>query len=193
LAEKELDTIKLEPITGEKTSLTALSVISCAGQKLPLWMLAKGRTVQCERKFRHHPMAILRRSESGWATENAIVQFIEWLHREVADYMLCVFIMDVYRSHLTKRVLPTTKGEDAKLLFVPANGTGRFQPMDRRIFSELKVRARADFARRLRKEVPETMDHQTSIDILEKCWVSIQPDQVQKARNIVKLKFSSVR
>jgi hypothetical protein len=168
LVENGSDLVKLESTTSEKTSFRALGAISCASQKLPLWVLAKGRTVQCDRKFGHHPMVIFRHSESRWATEKVTVELIEWLQREIADYRPCVFIMDVYPSHLTDRVLVATEAEDVRLLFVPTGGTGRFQQMDRRIFAELKARGRADFASRLWREGSETMDHQTSVDILEK-------------------------
>jgi hypothetical protein len=56
--------------------------------------------------------------------------------------------MDVYTSHRTEHVLATAEAEDVELLPVPSGGTGRFQPMDRRIFSELTLRDTA--ARRIR-------------------------------------------
>jgi hypothetical protein len=59
LAEKRCDTVKLESTNGEKTSFTELAAISCASEKLPLWVLAKGRTVHCERIFGPHPRVIL--------------------------------------------------------------------------------------------------------------------------------------
>jgi hypothetical protein len=94
LAKKGSDTVKLEWTTGEKTPCTALGARSCASHKLPLWVLAKEWTVQCERKFGHHPMVILRHLESEWATKNVIAEFIESLHREIADYMPCILIME---------------------------------------------------------------------------------------------------
>jgi hypothetical protein len=119
-------------------------------------------------------------------------QFIKWLHREIADYRAYVLIMDVYPSHWTDCVLATAEGDDAEVLFVPTRGTGRFQPVDCRIFGELKARAQGHFERRVWREGPETMDHQTSVDILEKCWASLPSDRIQKAWNIVQLKFSSL-
>jgi hypothetical protein len=128
-----------ESTTGEKMSFIALRAIFCACSKLPLRVPVKGRTVQCERKFGHYPMVILRHSKSGRATENVIVEFSEWLHRETANYRPCVLIIDVYPSHRTERVLATAEAEDVELLFVPAGGTGRFKPIDRRI-SEGRLR-----------------------------------------------------
>jgi hypothetical protein len=140
LAEKGCDTVKLESTTGEKTSFTALGAVSCAGEKLPLWVLTKGRTVHCEPKFGSHPKVILRHSESGWATENVIIEFIKWLHQEVADYKPCALVLDVYPSRRSEWVIAAAKENDVELLFVPAPGTGNFQPRDRRIFGELRYK-----------------------------------------------------
>ncbi|MDR0753283.1 MAG: hypothetical protein LBE95_01290 [Holosporaceae bacterium] len=67
---------------------------------------------------------------------------------------------------------------NVELFFVPAGGTGRFQPMDRCIFEDLKPRARTEFARRLRRGDSETIDYAIIVEILEKCWVSIPADSV---------------
>jgi hypothetical protein len=105
--------------------------------------------------------------------------------REIAGYRPYVFTMNVYRSHRIERILATTEAEDVEILFVPAGGVGRFQPVDRRTFGELKARVRTDFPRRFWREGSETMDHQTSVDILEKSWASFPSYHVQKAGNIV--------
>jgi hypothetical protein len=43
LAKKGAETVKLRAPTSEKTSFTALGTISASGQKLSLWVLAKGK------------------------------------------------------------------------------------------------------------------------------------------------------
>jgi hypothetical protein len=78
--------------------------MSCAGQKLSLWVLAKGPSVHCERNFKLCPRVTSQHSESGWATKNVISVFIEELHQEIADCKPCAFILDIYRSDRTKRV-----------------------------------------------------------------------------------------
>jgi hypothetical protein len=72
LAEKGAETVKLRAPTSEKTSFTAFGTISASGQKLPIWVLAKGKTPRPEPKFGAHPGVILQHTDSGWATENLI-------------------------------------------------------------------------------------------------------------------------
>jgi hypothetical protein len=161
--------VKLQSKNSEKTSFTALGAISAAGRKLPLWVVAKGRTHGCELKFGNHPDVPIRHTEKGWATENLIVEYIEWLHREVAEGFPCILIMDVYPCHRTDRVLAAADTNDVELLFVPAGATGRFQPMDPRIFGELKARARAEFARRMWRTGETDVNHDESVRVLVRC------------------------
>jgi hypothetical protein len=59
LAEKGAETVKLSAPTSEKTSFTALGTIFASEQKLPLWVLAKGKTPRSEHKFGANPGVIL--------------------------------------------------------------------------------------------------------------------------------------
>jgi hypothetical protein len=61
----------------------------------------------------------------------------------------CALVLGVYPGHRTERVIATAEANNVELLFVPAGGTGRFGPMDRLIFGDLKAQARAEFGRRL--------------------------------------------
>jgi hypothetical protein len=119
LAEKGAETVKLLARTSEKTSFTALGTISASGQKLPLWVLAKGKTPRLERKFGAHPGVILRHTDSGWATENLISSYIEWLHRDIAQGYPAALILDVYPTHRTDLAFQAATGNDVELLFVP--------------------------------------------------------------------------
>jgi hypothetical protein len=145
LVEKGTESVNLQANRSEKTSFTAIGTISGAGRKLPFWVLAKGETQRCEQKFGPHPDVVIRHPDSGWATEDLIVVYIEWLHREVAKEYPCVLILDVYPGPRTDLVLAAADTSDVELLFVPAGGAARLRPLDRRIFGELKARAPAEF------------------------------------------------
>jgi hypothetical protein len=81
----------------------------------------------------------MRHTESVWATENGIVEFVEWMHSDIAERSACALILDVYDSHRTDRVIATAGVNEVGLLFVLVGGTGRFQPMHRRIFEDPKA------------------------------------------------------
>jgi hypothetical protein len=78
LEEKGKETVKLCSHQSEKTSFTAFGGITCSGDELPLWVIAKGKTKRSETKFGSHPGIISTHAESGWATANLIVEYRQW-------------------------------------------------------------------------------------------------------------------
>jgi hypothetical protein len=107
------------------------------------------------------------------------------LHREVADGHSCILVLDVYPSHRTDLVFAAAEANDVELLFVPAGGTGRFQPLDRRVFGELKSRARAEVGLRLWRAGGADIDYETSVHILVTCWNAIPTNNIKNALNVV--------
>jgi hypothetical protein len=89
-------------VTGnDKDSITVMASVTLAKTKLPLYILAKGRTERCEssqlRKLvSHQPF----HSPTGWITEQTMLRCLHWLHDDIArvhgreqEYDL---IMDIY-------------------------------------------------------------------------------------------------
>jgi hypothetical protein len=113
--------------------------------------------------------------------EDLILASIEWLHREVAKGYPCVLILDVYPSRRTDLVFATAYANNVKLLFVPADGTGRFPLLDHRVFGKLKSRTRAEFSRGLWLAVQTDIDYDASASILIACWNVIPTDNIKKA------------
>jgi hypothetical protein len=99
----------------------------------------EGKTQRCERKFGANPNVVVRHTESGWASAELIVAYVEWLSRDVAKGCPCALVLDLYPSRRTDRVARTAEDNDGEVLFVPAPAIGIFQPLDRRIFGELKI------------------------------------------------------
>jgi hypothetical protein len=76
VTEKGTETVKLESTTSKKTSFIAFDAIPLAGQKFPLWVLAKGRIQRCERRFGIYTDVNFRHTDKGWSTDNLIVSYI---------------------------------------------------------------------------------------------------------------------
>jgi hypothetical protein len=184
VAQTGTESVKVSAPAGEKTCFTALATISAAGDKLPLWVLAKGKTAQCEVKFGTHPNILVRHTESGWATEDIILSYIEWLSREVAQGCPCVLVLDVYSTHRTGRVLLSAAEKDMEILLIPAGGTAQFQPLDRRVFGELKARARAEFGRMIWRAGEPDITYDQSVEVLGRCWDAIPIENIRKAWDI---------
>jgi SH3-like domain-containing protein len=172
IAEKGTDTVKLVCSTGEKLSVTAFGTISAEGEKLPLWVVTKDKTKRCLNKFGDQTDVIFRYSESGWATENLVIEYLEWLSKH-ANGELSMLIMDVFPTHRTSRVKEKAMELAIELRYVPAGGTSKFQPLDARIFGELKMRASTEFKREEASKGVRGVSYSKSIRILLSCWEKI--------------------
>jgi hypothetical protein len=177
----------------EETSFTAFGRIACSGDKLPLWVVAKGRATRTEAKFGPHPGIIMKHTESGWATENLTVEYLQGLHTEIADRRPYVLILDVYPTHRTDAVVAAAEECHVKRRFVTAGGTSEYQPLDYRIFGELKSRARAEIARLVSPGGGGDIEHGQSVTILERRWNAIQEENIQKAWGLPGLVQSPMR
>jgi hypothetical protein len=69
-----------------KTCLTAIATISAAGEKLPLWIIAKGKTARCETRYhRNCTRAIadgklkVTHQPAGWVNSDVAKEYLKWL------------------------------------------------------------------------------------------------------------------
>jgi hypothetical protein len=85
LKEKEKKALKSWSHQNGKTSFTAFGAIAFSGDKLPLWVIAKGKTKRSEAKFNSDPGIIIKHAESGWATENLVDEYLQWLYADIAE------------------------------------------------------------------------------------------------------------
>jgi hypothetical protein len=93
-------------------------------------------------------------------------------------------IRDVGKAHRSVTVQGKAKELGIELLFVPGGGMSRFQPLDRRIFGELKSRARAAFQRFAREAGMQCVSPEETLTILVKSYEAVSADNVRKAWTI---------
>jgi hypothetical protein len=65
IAEKGTEAVNLKTAKREKESYTWYGYISSAREKLPFWVIIKGKTDLCHRKFRPTPDIIVRHTPNG--------------------------------------------------------------------------------------------------------------------------------
>lgn len=108
--------------------------------RLPFAIVAKGKTKVTERKYiTAEPNSdILLHSKSGWTTGEVMIKYLNWLSKEVMKNEEFALVLDVYSSHREESVKLEAARLKIKLIYVPACGTGTFQPLDRKIFGPLK-------------------------------------------------------
>lgn len=139
-----------------KESFTAIITISKANDVLPAWFVAKGTTEACEKaQFGDESLfaddEVLTHSKNGWCTEQTMLEYLQWLSKYNQGKNIAL-ILDVYRAHRTEAVKNRARELNIELVYVPANGTSLYQPLDLRIMGILKKKSIAAWELERRKQ-----------------------------------------
>lgn len=190
IVEKGIKTINLNIDVSSKISITAIGGITASGEKLQLWVIAKGKTDVSLRKFGDRKNIVFNYTTSGWVTETIVLKYLDWLSDLYKNEPI-VLVLDVYPAHRTEAVREKAKSRNIILLFVPAGGTSLYQPLDIKIFGELKSRARKQFNQISNLMHMETRSfsgtsYEKAVKILGKCWDDIPSINIVKAFKAIK-------
>ena len=134
-------------VDAKRNSKECFTVIGTCSliKKMPLIILTKGTTDASTTKFRAGDETEVwpTGNQQGWMNEEMMVKYLYHLHEKFAETYPCALILDCYRAHRTDLVKDVARNLGIKLIYVPANGTGKYQPLDRRIFGILKAKLRS--------------------------------------------------
>jgi hypothetical protein len=170
-----------------KVSLTAIAIITAAGEKLPLHVICKGTTTRCERKYQHQfhrqiakGRLILCHQHSGWTDKNVAKSVIDCVanHSEGRQHCLLWDVFSAHRDEELKMHAPTRLAEPVS---IPPGSTDRHQPLDRRIFGNLKSRARPRFEALWMRDPGHELTLLGVVEILLDVWNNIGQDEVLDA------------
>jgi hypothetical protein len=102
-------------------------------------------------------------------------------------------IWDSFTAHKDVRIIEVANSLNIDIILIPSGMTDTYQPLDRRIFGNLKMRAKGRWTqmfetpanlRRSPRRCPENandIDVPLALEIMVESWLSIPQDQVLKA------------
>ena len=184
------DSVQVKSKTDMKASITVIAACTAAGDRLPLWAVATGVTVRCETKFRdseklRHYLSgqlIIAHTRSGWSTEKLMIDYLDWLKERYKDRKFHV-IWDLHASHRNQNVQDHAREAEIGLTYIPAGQTDTWQPLDRRIFGNLKMRSVAAFNNYMVDHSLEEVDICDALVMLCQCWNLIEQKEIREAWN----------
>jgi hypothetical protein len=92
-------------------------------------------------------------------------------------------LWDLFSAHPDEEVKRKAEEVHIALEFIPAGLTGKWQPLDLRIFESLKMRTQGLFDDQLLREESIELTVATSIALLLKAWESIRQKETIGAWN----------
>ena len=186
------DSVQVRMNGNEKQGLTVLASITATGRKLPLLILAKGKTTRCENtqipadignNFKFH-------SPSGWSTKEVMQHYLQLLRDQYppaapgAQAPRLHLIFDMYSSHRDAEVRELASRLNIEVYFIPPGLTDEFQPLDRRVFGCLKAGGKAAFRVLYRKDPGQKFTTQSAVSCLVKAWTHLSDKVISDAWDI---------
>ena len=83
----------------DKEGVTVLACITASRTKLPLWIIAEGKTKVCHKQLGDVPCHNVTHSEKGWTTTDTFSEFLMSLRERYPDEDPIYLILDVYPVH----------------------------------------------------------------------------------------------
>jgi hypothetical protein len=167
-----------------KGCVTVMASIDAAGTKLPLWLICRGKTTRCEADLREHfarevqsRRLVLTHQENGWTNATVAGEYLDWLSDRIKGQNL-LLLWDCFAAHRDEAVRSKAEKAHITLEFIPAGLTDEWQPLDLRIFGNLKSRARALFDDQWMRDGSAELTIATAISLLLKAWNSITQEEV---------------
>lgn len=135
-------------VGAERNEKECFTVIGCCTliKCHELVIVTKGTTDRSKLKFQigtNEPKILLSKNRNGWTNEEVMLEYLDYFHKQIAGQKECALILDCLAAHRTPAVISKANSLGIELIFVPANGTGYYQPLDRRVFGVLKSKLRS--------------------------------------------------
>ena len=103
--------------------------------------------------------------------------YLHWLRSHVQVPVISL-VLDQYGAHDTPKVQRTAESLDIELIFVPKGGTGKYQPLDRRVFGALKAKGRAKWSREFARHPGMVCTREMAAGLLLSSWAELSADAV---------------
>jgi hypothetical protein len=134
--------VKLIIDGNDKENFTTICTVTADGTKLPMTLIAKGKTDACEAGFGDIGEHNSDHSESGWSTCPVFIEYLRKIRDYFDDHDPIWLMLDSYSVHRSPEVREYARSLGIILLFVPPGMTDALQPLDRSIFGAMKQEAR---------------------------------------------------
>lgn len=180
-----VDQIVINSEVNEKECFTAIGTCT-KEQTYPLIIIAAGLTDRSCEKFKVRGDTQVWPSENlkGWMNEDIMIHYLDYLHHNWAEKEPCALLLDCFKAHCTKKVREYARRLFIELIYVPANGTSDFQPLDRRIFGIVKSKLRSLAGSKIYEGSER---YEMIAKDLIKAWGEISRENLEKAWEIPNL------
>jgi hypothetical protein len=174
-----------------KGGLTVMCSVFADGDRAPVVAILRGKTPRCEAAARADPdlkraidsgELLLFHQKDSWCDAQLAKDYVGEYQRFSHNHGMkeLGMLWDVFAAHRAEDVKAFARERKVVLFYIPAGQTGSLQPLDYRIFGNVKAKVREDFMRRM-------ISGETKISVIEaiktwlRAWRTLTQEAVLKA------------
>lgn len=165
----------------DKEEITVLAAISAARTKLPLQILAAGKTERAERQLGDTGPHLKAHSQNGWSIDETFQLFLISLRERFPDDKPIWLVLDCYSAHREETTRKLAQSLQIHLKFIPAGFTDELQPLDRSIFGVLKSYLRRMWRERFIDNPDAKFNKAVAVELLIPAWERISTDLIAQS------------
>ena len=178
------DSVQIHPRAGEKDGVTVVAAVTASGTKLPLQIIASGKTQACERQLGDVGYHNSAHSASGWTTGDTFRLFLMSLRQWIGDDAKLWVVLDVFAAHRERETMLLAETLNIDMIFIPAGFTDEMQPLDRSIFATLMVYLKRLWRQRFQENPNTRFTKALAVELLLPAWEKISPQLIRSSWNL---------
>ena len=168
------------PIKGvsDKRAITLNFVITLSNTFLPMQIIYTGKTKSSQpRQFKFPSGFLVSQNPQHWSNEVEVIKLIEKvinpyvvatrMKLNLATDQKALLIWDVFKAQITTKVIDKLKDLNIECVYVPANMTHFFQPLDLTVNRCAKQHMRNEFVKYYSESVKEQLDSGKELEEVE--------------------------
>ena len=152
----------------DKDGVTVVAAITAASTKLPLHIIASGKTERCEAQLGDTGPHLKAHSKKGWSTTKTF-QLMSISERFPDDEPVWL-VLDCYSAHRNEASRTLAASLKIELIFIPAGFTDELQPLDRCVFGVLKSYLRRLWRERFAQDPEAKFTKAVAVELLIPAW-----------------------
>ena len=164
----------------DKDGITVVAAVTAARTKLPLSLIASGKTTACEKNLGDVSCHHKTHSETGWSTVDTFSEYLMFMREHYGDDDKIWLILDMYTVHRTEKVRQMAEALNIELMFIPPGQTDHFQPRDRAVFGVLKAYMRKLWRQEYAQNSEIRFTKELAVKLLIPAWERINPKVIGK-------------
>lgn len=156
--------------TSGREATTIMAGISASGEKLPPFILFKGKKFWTSWKgTKPYPGTQYAFSDSGWMVADVFAAWFDFFANHIPQRPL-LLVYDGHSTHLTSAVINKARAENITIIKLPPHTTDLLQPLDVCCFKPLKTRWDATIAKWQAANYARRITKGEFVDLVGRVW-----------------------